>query len=124
MLGDNEIYGKKTRTLDYKNRIILPKESGIELKEKLIVYEDNGYCSLYSKKYFDKNQNIEGKSFEEKKKELDDLALKIIAIIKVETESRITIPKEILDYYGIEKEVLLVGAKDHINIYPIKKKCQ
>ena len=117
MLGDYEIYGQLTRVIDEKNRIILPKEFGVEKEEQLLLYKEEDYCSIYSKSKLENIITIKNQSFEDEKKEIDKIALKILALLKVDAVGRITIPKGILDYYGLENQVLLVGAKNHINIY-------
>ncbi len=122
MLGDYEIYGQLTRVIDEKNRIILPKEFGVEKEEQLLLYKEEDYCSIYSKSKLENIITIKNQSFEDEKKEIDKIALKILALLKVDAVGRITIPKEILDYYGLENQVLLVGAKNHINIYSGREK--
>lgn len=118
MIGNEIITGNSTQKIDNKHRIILPNFTNAEEGEKLVLYEEFDFISIYSQsKFEEKFISKEPKSPIEQKKEYDELAKKILGTTEVKSQNRIVIPKEVIIQYKLLKEIIIQGAIDHINLY-------
>lgn len=125
MFGEESIYGKSIIHLDDKNRIILPKYTGAEKGDKLLLVRKNEEIQIHREDIFDsKVIKLEelclqstGELKIEKEKELLELYNSIIKKVTCDSQNRITL-SEIKDCSEIE----CIGARQYLILKPQKRK--
>ena len=113
--------GEFRHTLDAKGRLIVPSRMRDELGGDvavLVTYLD-GCIAMFSKEGFQR--------FEEQLMGLERSREESRALIRtmgsgthddeVDKQGRITVPGKLREYAGIEKEVVIIGAFDHAEIW-------
>ena len=120
----NYLLGTANIKMDAKNRIILPVFSGINAQEKVILFQEKDYFSIYKEDYFnkqieklEKEELIDLKHFLILKKRYDELTSNIFSKVEVDNQRRIVIPKIIKECYDLKNQVCIRGAIDHLNVY-------
>ena len=116
--------GRHLHSVDYKGRVFIPSK----LRKKVIRKNNR---NIVVTRGFDKCLSIYSltvwKSFENKLLSLPQSKRKNRFIVRfflenkeevgVDSQGRIKIPQHLLDYAGIEKEVLIAGVLDRIEIW-------
>ncbi len=123
MFGDETMLSSDIKKIDNKRRTFLPIFSNAESGDRLILFQEKNYFSLYLKKvFFEKYQILHEKEFDTldewmfQKHKIDELCLKISEIL-VDNQRRILLPKEIVELYQLKDYIYFSGAIDHINGY-------
>lgn len=136
MFGEEAFSFKCEKSIDSKNRIIIPKETKIEEDEKITISiktfndandNEEQYIRLDSyelikqkiieirQRLIDKGDYIELITFD--MSIIDKITDDIYASKKADKQGRITLPNELLKLYGFEKKMYCSGQYDHINIF-------
>ena len=127
MFGEETIYGRKSVYVDEKNRIRVPRFTGCEKGDKLLIIDEKEFLSVYSEEKFKDRENelykrlYESESEEEKRKyKLEILYLYASVIKKAEITAGLKInisnPENKLKSLIEDNRVLCVGANDHLII--------
>ncbi len=113
-------FGTYIRNLDSKNRLLLPSKLMGEMPSRLYLLRGfEGAISLYSEDSFQKFlSKLESLSyFDSNARSFTRLAASSVVPLDVDGHDRITLPMEIKNRYGIEQEVVIIGALDHIEVF-------
>ncbi len=123
----NTFFGRKEYRIDPKGRIPLSADyySKLNLSEKndtIIVtcspYRNERYLEIFSEDQWEAQQNIIDKMKEGPVKQY--FLRKYVGTaetIQLDSQNRIRIPKYMIDYAGIDKDVVFVGAINNIRIW-------
>ncbi len=121
MGGDCMFVGKYKNSIDSKSRIIVPAKFRDELEGRCIIAKSLDRClTIYPKAQWEK--------FVEEKLEIlptgNPQARKLkrhfyssAAECDVDKQGRLTIPQELRDYAGIEKDLVTVGSNKTIEVW-------
>ena len=127
MFGEKSILGQSICTIDYKNRIILPKFTNAEEGDNLIVVDEIDFLSIYKEDtYMKKILLLEEKiknsnSIDELRKNNLKLLLGYRTILKkvvCDKQHRINLGKIETD----TNEIMCIGANDHLIIQAKKRR--
>lgn len=118
MFGEESIYGQSIIHIDDKNRAFIPKFTGVEKDDNLLILNKGEHIDIYSVEAFEESLKQLEKSFFgndlQMKQQLDLEILKlyssILRKVKVDSQARINFGNVELE----DKEILCIGAKDHI----------
>ena len=136
MFGEAIIIGHATGKLDNKNRIFIPPFTKVEPKEKIVIektiYQDELALKLHSyHKYYDmivKLQQLQEKvttleEFNELQSKIENLCRYLFAIVNVDSNKRITIPKTIIDTlnWSLDEPISMNGIGNSLLITQSKK---
>ncbi len=115
-----KFFGTYERTLDAKNRLLLPSKLMGEMPSRLYMLKGfEGAIALYTEESFSAFMaKLEGVSyFDSKARNFIRLAAGSVIPLDVDSHSRINIPTDIKKRYGINEEVVVLGALDHLEIF-------
>ena len=137
MFQCEDLFGTITNTIDYKNRIVVPSFTGVVPQNKLLLFQDNDFFSIYSYHYFIQKVKkhylgeLEHANFLEEKHIIDAAYSHVLATVIVDLHNRIQIPKFVIDYYRLvqfdemgkrlSSNVIVSGCNDHINVFRDRK---
>lgn len=112
-------YGTYIHMLDPKNRVFFPAKLRAELGETFFITRKltKKALAVYTASEWEK---IERKLGEQPDSEVGDIKLFLFShslAVTPDSQGRILLPPDLTAYAGIEKEVAIVGAGDHIHIY-------
>ena len=113
--------GEFRHTIDAKGRLIVPSRMRDELEGDtavLVTYLD-GCIAMFSKEGFQRfEQQLMGL---ERSREESRALIRTMGsgthTDEVDKQGRITVPVKLRDYAGIEKDVVIIGAFDHAEIW-------
>ena len=117
-------FGSYEYTVDQKGRVPLPSKFRGEVGDKLYLLKGYEDCiSLYKEEDFRKLiANIQNLPYERAKvRQNSRLLASSITEISVDKVGRIALPKKVISEHHIEKEVVVIGVIDHIEIWDTKK---
>lgn len=132
MFGDKPMLGVASRKVDAKKRIWLPKFTCAENDDKVFVITKDDYCELwgydelikratYLKEKIETTIDIELKqNYQKLYDELTSFAscdFSDHSYRTINSSSRVTLPKDVVDKYQIDDEVTIEGKLDHIRIW-------
>lgn len=129
MFGEESLFFITTVKLDNKNRMSIPSKTKIEPHEKIILFDNEDYISIYSDSYVDKFcDNLVKARLKAISRNDTNEALKlnyqlkyynlfILAKLKVDNQRRIVLSKNIKDRFEYQNSIILQGEYDHINIF-------
>lgn len=115
-----KFFGTYNRTLDAKNRLLLPSKLMKDVPSHLYLLRGfEGTVSLYLEETF---QNYIAKLeklsyFDPKARSFLRLALGSVIDLEVDSHSRITIPTEVKNRYHLSNEIVILGVLDHIELF-------
>lgn len=115
-----KFFGTYNRTLDAKNRLLLPSKLMKDMPSDLYLLRGfEGTISLYLEETF---QNYIAKLeklsyFDPKARSFLRLALGSVIDLEVDSHSRITIPTEVKNRYHLSNEIVILGVLDHIELF-------
>ena len=113
------LLGRVTHSLDAKNRTIIPSKFAEELHGKLTLFPSiTEYCiQLYDEpewlKFYEKITALPDSEVHELKRYLFSNSTSVVP----DSQNRVQIPQEMLDYAGIAKNVITVGVGDYCEIW-------
>jgi MraZ protein len=118
--------GTYFRTLDEKNRLVLPKRIREQLEEPALVFMTPGQdkcLEMYSQA-----------SLEQRSQKLDqapatDTEVRLFRrlyfaqteTVEVDGNGRILIPERLLEFAGLKHEVALIGVRDHLELWDAER---
>ena len=121
--GDNMFIGQYNHTIDDKGRIIIPSKIRNDLGNNFIVTRGlDGCLFIYS--------NTEWENIINKYKNLPDtkekrnflrVFLSGASICEYDKQGRINIAQPLMTYAGLEKECVIIGVNDRIEIWSKEK---
>ena len=113
------LLGRVTHSLDAKNRIIIPSKFADELQGKLTLFPSitENCIQLYDEpqwqKFYDKITSLPDSQVHELKRYLFSNSTSVVP----DSQNRVPIPPEMLEYAGIVKNVVTVGVGDYCEIW-------
>ena len=117
-------FGSYKYTIDDKGRLVLPKKFRSAFLDKIYLLRGfDGSVSLYTKEAFDAYlENLATFPYEKKlSRDVSRIALASIRELEIDSQSRVLLPKEILEKYGLSKDVMIVGLLNHIEVWDLEK---
>ena len=122
MVSTMQFSGDCTRTLDSKNRIVLPPSFKEGLKDNtffVICFPNNNYLRIYNEEELNSIFNETLFASGGGKKNLQRQRYVFSRMIKCELDSqnRFTISQKLIDLAGIDKEVRMIGAGTRIELW-------
>lgn len=123
----NKFFGEYAHTIDKKNRMFLPAKVRDEMSERIFMVKSlSCKCiALYPEEEWEK--------FEEKLDAIpnisgSDVVRKIFSslnIVQTDAQGRVLIPQNLCDYAELEKNVVVIGAGKHVEIWSdVNRKAQ
>ena len=117
-------FGNYSHSLDDKGRLVIPRKMREELGNKIFIMKGyDGALAIYQESaYSQVMEELKTLSFM-KKENRDYLRLKLASIVDLEVDKmgRVQIPTATLNKYHINKDVVVVGAGDHIEVWDMEK---
>lgn len=116
-------YGSYSHSLDSKGRLVIPSKMRKELDDKLFIMKGfDGALSLYKPNDFDNLiQELNNLEYH-KKNSRAYLRVQLASVIELEIDrlGRVQLPTHLLNKYQIGKDVIVIGALDHIEVWDQK----
>ena len=120
----NMFFGNYLHSLDDKGRLVIPRKMRDELGLKIFIMKGyDGALSIYKEESFVKLvEELEKLSFN-KKENRDYLRLKLASVVDLDVDKmgRVQLPQALLAKHHIGKDVVVLGAGDHIEVWDEKK---
>ena len=115
--------GQSVHVLDNKSRLVLPAKYRSQLSSTVYLSLDLDSClSIYSEEtYSKKAQNINNlDDFDKNSRALKRIFFANSFEVTLDKQGRIMIPKYLLEKVDIEKQIVIIGAFDHIQLFSTK----
>lgn len=115
-----KFYGTYARTLDEKNRLQVPSKLVKELPDKFYVLRGfEGCLDVYLEEDFLRlTDDLSTLSYRDpKSRAYVRLTLASVVELEVDSHGRISLYKGLVDSYKVGKDVTLIGALDHFEIW-------
>ena len=113
-------FGNYSHSLDEKGRLVVPKKMREELGNKIFIMKGfDGALAIYQLSAYDKvMEELQKYSFN-KKENRDYLRLKLASIVDLDVDKlgRVQLPTAVVNKYHINKDVIVLGAGDHIEVW-------
>lgn len=113
-------FGNYSHSIDEKGRLVIPRKMRDELGYKIFIMKGyDGALALYKEEAFlSLVKELETLSFN-KKENRNYLRIRLASVVEMEVDKmgRIQLPSAILEKYQIGKDVIVLGAGDHIEIW-------
>ena len=113
-------FGYYEHTLDDKGRLVIPRKMREEAGVKVYILKGyDGALSIYKQSGFEKLvKELNSLPFNKKEtRTFARLQLASVADLDVDKAGRVQIPTTLLNKYNIGKEVVVIGAGDHIEVW-------
>lgn len=113
-------FGKFEHSLDSKNRLLIPSKIKEVLSRKVYIMKGfDGCVSLYDENGFN---NLTSKMSElsyTKANERTYIRLLLASVVEIQLDSvgRILIPVDVMNKYSLEKDLIILGCNDHLEIW-------
>ena len=113
------LLGKFNHSLDAKNRLVIPSKLADELDGKLTICPSvtERCIHLYGeeewRQYYNKINSLPRSQVHELARYLFSNAMQVIP----DAQNRIAVPQEMLDYAGIQKNIITVAVGDYCEIW-------
>lgn len=113
-------FGSFEHSLDEKNRLVIPSKMREEAGKSLFIMKGyDGAIAIYKQDTFEKlMEKINSLPFE--KRQARDYARAMLATVSeldIDKAGRVQIPMALITRYNITKEVVVLGAGDHIEVW-------
>lgn len=118
------MYGKYPRTIDSKNRVMLPSKLRDNLGSKFyMTIGMENMVELRSQSEFDNfaSKLNQQSNFDPKARMLKRLWLGNTQEIETDSQGRFVIPKQFLDKAAIQKDVIFVGMGNLVELWSLEK---
>lgn len=113
-------FGNYSHSLDEKGRLVIPKKMREELGNKIFIMKGfDGALAIYQESAYSRvMEELQKYSFN-KKENRDYLRLKLASIVDLDVDKmgRVQLPVAILGKYHINKDVIVLGSGDHIEVW-------
>ena len=124
MFGEESIYGQSTIHLDDRKRIILPKYTGAEKGDKLVIVRKKGYLTVEREDILDSKikelEKLCSHSVDPEKTNLEieffKMCSSILKKVTCDSQGRITLGDTI-----DSNEIKCIGAREYLILEPQKK---
>ena len=118
--GRKMFFGSFEHSLDEKNRLVIPSKMREEAGKSLFIMKGyDGAIAIYKQDTFEKlMEKISSLPFE--KRQARDYARAMLATVSeldIDKAGRVQIPMALITRYNISKEVVVLGAGDHIEVW-------
>ena len=116
-------YGSYSHNLDNKGRLVIPSKMRDELGLKAFILKGyDGALSIYKEKDFeDLIAKIKNLPFNKKNARVHlRVQLASVCELDIDKQGRALLPTQLLSKYKIGKEVIVIGALDHIEVWDMK----
>ena len=113
-------YGSYIHTLDDKGRLVIPSKMRDELGMKAYILKGyDGALSIYKESEFEKLvAKINSLPFNKKNtRAFLRIQLASVCELEIDRQGRVLLPTQLLSKYQIGKEVIVIGALDHIEVW-------
>ena len=113
-------YGSYIHTLDDKGRLVIPSKMRNELGMKAYILKGyDGALSIYKESEFEKLvAKINSLPFNKKNtRAFLRIQLASVCELEIDRQGRVLLPTQLLSKYQIGKEVIVIGALDHIEVW-------
>ena len=117
-------FGTYSHSLDDKGRLVIPRKMRDELGNKIFIMKGyDGALSVYKEEAFLKLIEEEETLSFKKKENRDYLRIRLASVVDLEVDKmgRVQIPVSTLTKYHIGKDVVVLGAGEHIEIWDANK---
>jgi len=116
------LFGQFEHSLDEKGRLVIPSKLKSEIGDCATLYMLQGFegcMSIYTKEHFDKLiSTLEQYSFLNKDaRNYIRLTLASVVQLSMDKIGRVLISPQTLAKYKIQKDVMVIGVNDHIEIW-------
>ncbi len=119
------LYGEHELSIDEKNRMLIPVEVRKSLKPDrdgaafFVVIGRNRKPWLYAEKYYEHlvSQRQQQLTPDEDALAFDQYHFAMVSLREIDAQGRILLPDKTLKRTGTNKEVTLIGARDHLEIW-------
>ena len=115
MFGEIPIFGNSENKIDNKGRLFVPKFTGVEENDRLVVQKGQGnyyviinFSEIEDKLRELKNSNQEGK--------IEIITSSIVSLVKVDKQGRIIFHPH--ESFAIDRKVFIHGNYDSIQVFP------
>ncbi|MBR4335038.1 MAG: division/cell wall cluster transcriptional repressor MraZ [Clostridia bacterium] len=111
--------GEYEHTLDAKNRVFMPARFREQLGESFFVTRKmNKNClAVYTTEKMDQIADLINGFPDSEVSEIKEFLFSKSVQASPDSNGRIVLPQQILDYASIERDVVIIGAGDHIQIW-------
>ena len=113
-------FGNYSHSLDEKGRLVIPRKMRESLGNKIFIMKGfDGALAIYKESAYEEViEELKKYSFN-KKENRDYLRLKLSSIVDLDVDKmgRVQIPTAVLAKYDIQKDVVVLGAGDHIEVW-------
>ena len=117
-------FGNYSHSLDEKGRLVIPRKMREELGNKIFIMKGfDGALAIYQQSAFDEvYEELKQYSFN-KKENRDYLRIKLASIVDLDVDKmgRVQLPAQTLAKHHINKDVVVLGAGDHIEVWDKQK---
>ena len=117
------LFGSCLHTLDEKNRLVIPSRMRGEIGTHLYIMKGfDGALSIYPESSFIKlSEELNSLSFN-KKDSRSFIRAQLATVVELDLDKmgRVVIPGSLLNKYNISKEVVVLGAVNHIEVWDAK----
>ena len=111
--------GEYEHTLDAKNRVFMPARFREQLGENFFITRKmNKYClAVYTCEKMDQIAEMINGFPDSEVSEIKEFLFSKSVLASPDSNGRIVLPQQILDYASIKRDVAIIGAGDHIQIW-------
>lgn len=129
MFGEECMSFTNTAKIDSKGRMSIPAKTGVEETDKVILFDNDEYVSIYNVFYCDRFfNNLENARFkalaelrfeeaETLKQKIEYYSSYLIERLTIDNQRRIIIPKYVINNFNYSNNVILYGEVNHVNIF-------
>ena len=116
----NMFFGSYEHSLDEKGRLVIPRKMREEAGNKVFVMKGfDGALSIYKVETFEKLiEEINSLPFN-KRNNRAYLRMQLSSVVELDVDKmgRVQLPTQLLNKYQIGKDVIVLGALDHIEVW-------
>ena len=116
----NMFFGSYEHSLDEKGRLVIPRKMREEAGNKVFVMKGfDGALSIYKVETFEKLiEEINSLPFN-KRNNRAYLRMQLSSVVELDVDKmgRVQLPAQLLNKYQIGKDVIVLGALDHIEVW-------
>ena len=118
MFGEMPIFGNSENKIDNKGRLFVPKFTGVEENDQLIIQKGHGnyYVIINYKEIEDKLRQLKSNNQERK---IEVITSSIVSLVKVDKQCRIIFHP--YESFAVNRKVFIHGNYDSIQVFPSQK---
>ena len=118
MFGEMPIFGNSENKIDNKGRLFVPKFTGVEENDQLIIQKGHGnyYVIINYKEIEDKLRQLKSNNQERK---IEIITSSIVSLVKVDKQGRIIFHP--YESFAVNRKVFIHGNYDSIQVFPSQK---